>query len=298
VPRVAVAIPAYNAAATLGAAIDSVLGQTYRDLALTVVDDGSTDETVSVARSRGDRVRVLEAAHGGVSRARNAGVAGADSELVAFLDADDLWEPEKLERQVQALDARPDAGMCFTAVTRVDGDLRPLAVTAAEERADFCRDLLLHSSVVPAAPSAALIRRSMFDEVGRFDPRFSQCADWDILLRLSLVTKFAALDEPLVRYRQAPGNMSSDIRHLERDTFAVLDAFYAEPRPAEHVAIRRRVYSNHWLIVSGSYLHQGRWKDAARCLRRALVADPTNLGRPAGLPLRWARRLGGRGTRA
>lgn len=290
-PRVSVVIPAYNAGAFVGAAIDSVLAQTFQDFELTVVDDGSDDDTAAVARDRDARVRVVQADHGGVSAARNAGAAATSSELIAFLDADDLWEPAKLARQVHELERRGDAGACFTAITRVDADLRPFATTAVTPSDDYCRDLLLYSSIVPSSPSSGLIRRTVFEQVGGFDPRFSQCADWDMLLRLSLCTGFAAVDEPLVRYRQAPGTMSSDIGLLERDTFAVLDAFYSAPRPPEYTAIRRRVYSNHWLIVSGSYLHQRRLRDAVRCLRRALRADPTNVGRPAGMPLRWARRI-------
>ncbi len=289
-PRVAVAIPAYNAAETVGAAIESVLGQTFRDFSLTVVDDGSTDETASITRGRGPAVGLIEVTRGGVSAARNRGIAASDSEFVAFLDADDLWEPHKLERQVRALEQRPEAGLCFTAITRVDKDLRPFAVTPAQERDDFCRDLLLYSSVVPSSPSTALIRREVFEAVGGFDQRFSQCADWDMLLRLSLRTAFVAVDQPLVRYRQAPGNMSSHIDLLERDTFAVLDAFYDADPPGRYLPLKPRVYSNHWMILAGSYLHQRQLGRAVRCLGRALATDPSNLRRPAGLPLRWARR--------
>jgi hypothetical protein len=85
--------------------------------------------------------------------------------------------------------------------------------------------------------------------------------------------------------------MSSDIALLERDTFAVLDSFYEADPPMQYRAIKRRVYSNHCLIVSGSYLHHRRFAEALRCLAQGLRTDPTNVRRPAGLPLRWGRRL-------
>ena len=285
----AIAIPAYNAANTVTAAVHSVLQQSYRDFTLTVVDDGSTDGTAMAVEAFGDRVRLVRVPNGGVSAARNAGVADIDAEFVAFLDADDTWTEDKLERQVEMVDKRPDAGMCFTGIARVDTTGATTSLTPAVDREDFCRDLLLYSSVVPSSPSTMLIRRSVFDDLGGWDRRFSQCADWDLLLRLSLVTRFTHIDKPLVRYTSAGTRMSTDIRLLERDSFAVLDSFYESDPPMQYRAIRPRVYSNHCLIVSGSYLHQGRFSDALRCLRRGLRIDPTNVRRPAGLPLRWAR---------
>jgi glycosyltransferase involved in cell wall biosynthesis len=293
-PRVAIAIPAYNAANTVTAAVQSVLQQSYRDFTLTVVDDGSTDGTAVAVEAFGDRVRLVRVPNGGVSAARNSGVAHIDAEFVAFLDADDTWAADKLERQVEILDERPDAGMCFTGIARVDTTGATTSLTAAVDREDFCRDLLLFSSVVPSSPSTMLIRREVFDDLGGWDHRFSQCADWDLLLRMSLGTRFAHIDRPLVRYSEAEGRMSTDVELLERDTFAVLDAFFAANPPAKYRCIRRRVYSNHYLIVSGSYLHQRRLREAVRCLGRGLRIDPTNVRRPAGTPLRWGRRLFGR----
>jgi glycosyltransferase involved in cell wall biosynthesis len=291
VPRVAIAIPASNAAETVTAAAWSVLDQDYPDFTLTVVDDGSTDGTPRAVQALGERVRLRRVPNGGVSAARNAGVADIDSEFVAFLDADDTWAKGKLGQQVELLDELPHVGMCFTGIARVDSTGATTSFTAARDHEDFCRALLLYSSVVPSSPSTMLIRRSVFDDLGGWDRRFSQCADWDLLLRLSLVTRFAHIDRPLVRYTSAGTRMSSDIALLERDTFAVLDSFYEADPPMQYRAIKRRVYSNHCLIVSGSYLHHRRFAEALRCLAQGLRTDPTNVRRPAGLPLRWGRRL-------
>jgi glycosyltransferase involved in cell wall biosynthesis len=113
-PVVSVVIPAFNAARYLGEALDSVFGQTLTDLELVVVDDGSTDETPQVVQGYGSRVRYVRQPNAGVASARNRGVAESSGRYVAFLDADDVWLPGKLERQLEALAARPSARVCHS----------------------------------------------------------------------------------------------------------------------------------------------------------------------------------------
>jgi glycosyltransferase involved in cell wall biosynthesis len=296
VPEVSVIIPAYNAETTLRETLASVLAQTFTDIEVLVVDDGSTDDTAAIATAIGPPVICLSRENGGVARARNLGLDQAAGRYVAFLDADDRWEPRKLERQIELMSTRPEVGACFTAVRNVDDQDQTLAQTPARDYADFCEALLLHSVVVSGSCSSAMLRRELASEVGGFDPRFSQCADWDYFIRLSLRARLAPIDEPLVVYRRAAGNMSSDIALLERDTFAVLDKFFASGDAGPYVELRQRCYSNHWMIVSGSYLHAGQSRDAVRCLLKGLRAYPRNVRRPLGLPVRWARRARARGV--
>lgn len=290
-PTVSVVIPAFNAAATVGAAAASVLDQTYSDCELIVVNDGSTDGTAEAVASLGRRVRVVTTPNSGVSRARNTGVERSRGAYVAFLDADDLWMPTKLERQVAALDDEPSAGACYVGVVNIDGRLGEFECKPARHFDDLCKSLLLFSSVVPSSPSSLLVRRGVHEKIGGFDPRFSQCADWDYLLKLSLATTLCPVDENLVKYRVSAGSMSSDIALLERDTFAVLDGFYSNDPPAKYQALRNHCYSNHWMILAGSYLHAGQVGSSLRCLARGLWLWPRNIGRPLGLPLRWTRQL-------
>lgn len=289
-PEVSVVIPAYNAEHTLGQTLASALSQTLEDIEVIVVDDGSTDATAAVARAGGDsRVRVLSVPNGGVARARNLGMKEASADLVAFLDADDLWEGRKLERQAEALEAHPDAGISCTAALRIGADGEPLAPMPLEDHHDYTAAILLHS-MVAGCISSGTVRRALALELGGFDPSFSQSADWDFWLRLSLVTSFAPVAEPLVRYRTYAGNMSSDVTLLERDTFAVLDKFFADSASAPYRAIRSRAYANHWMTCSGSYLHVGRPGASLRCLGRGLIARPGSIRQPLGMPLRWIRR--------
>lgn len=294
--RVSVVIPAYNASATLPATLESVLAQTYLDYEVIVVDDGSADDTADVAERFGGRVRCIRQPNSGVATARNNGVATSSGDLVAFLDADDLWRPRKLEVQVSALDKYPDAGVCYVGALRVDAELRTLAQIPARQYDDPVTGLLLHATIVSGSCSSGMVRRSLCRSV-RFDDAFSQCADWNYWLHLGLRTKFLAVDKPLVMYRTTAGNMSSSIPLLERDTFAVLDAFFQLESARPYLRLRARAYSNHRMIVAGSYLHARQPLAAVRNVLEGLRADPFNLGPVAGLPGRWIGRLRRRGRR-
>lgn len=289
-PEVSVIVPAYNAEHTLEATLDSILAQTFTDFEVLVVDDGSSDSTARIASDAGPPVTCLSKPNGGVASARNHGLATARGRYIAFLDADDLWEPEKLARQVELLRTRTDVGACFTATRVVDLELRPLSTIPARDFDDFCEALLLYSVVISGSCSSAMVRAELAAAVGEFDPAFSQCADWDYWLRVSCRGRFAAIDQPLVRYRTAAGNMSSDIGLLESDTFAVLDKFFNSAVGRRYDGLRRRCYSNHWMILSGSYLHAGQPLAAVRCLLHGLRLYPPNARRPLGLPIRWSRR--------
>lgn len=290
-PVVSVVVPAYNAEATLLSTLKSVLDQTLTNIEVLVIDDGSVDRTSEIARSLGGAIRCIVQENSGVSLARNRGIQTARGRYVALLDADDAWHPDKLRKQVSLLDAHPNVMGTYVGVLRVsvEGDI--IEHLPAREFDDLCQSLLLHSSVIPSSPSSLVLRREVFELVGLFDPAFSQCADWDFLIRASLKVRLAPVDEWLVRYRTAVGNMSSDIALLENDTFGVLDKFYSSHDSGPYVGIKDRVYSNQWLILSGSYLHDGQRWDSARCLVNALRRDPRNLRYPLGLPLRRLRRL-------
>jgi glycosyltransferase involved in cell wall biosynthesis len=286
---VSVVIPAFNAAETLAEAIESALAQTREPLEVLVVDDGSTDATAEIAERFGPPVICIQTANSGVSRARNTGIERAAGDYVAFLDADDLWRPEKLERQLDALASQKGAEVSTTARIRVDADLNEIERTGVSAFEDPCETLLLESMALGPV-SSIIAQRELLRESGGFDARFSQSADWDLMLRLSLRTGIAPVDQPLVLYRTTPANMSSNIELLERDTFAVLDSFYGADPPARYRALKRRVYSNHWLIVSGSYLQVGRPGAALRSLARAIRARPAAGWKALGVPYRRLKR--------
>lgn len=288
-------VPAYNAEAYVAGAIRSVLAQTYSRIEVIVIDDGSTDGTADVVAGFGHAVRYLHQSNSGVSSARNRGMAQATGDYICFLDADDEWLPRKIEVQLGRLAARPEAIASFTATVHVDSRTGIEVIERCRVEPDMVQGLLLYASIVGAGASTGLIRRDTMARVGGFDPDLSQCADWDMWIRLAEIGPFDVIDEPLVRYRVHGMNMSRNIPLLEGDTLRTLGKFFRDPRHNEHYgALRRQVYSNHFMILSGSYLHAGALSSSLRCLGHAVTLHPQNAGRALGAPLRFVRRQVGR----
>jgi glycosyltransferase involved in cell wall biosynthesis len=212
-PLVTAAIPTYNRARYVGEAIESVLAQTYRDLDVLVVDDGSTDETPEVAGRYGDRIRYLRQENRGRSAARNAAVEAARGELIAFCDSDDRWLPDKVERQVAAL--RDGVGMVHGHIEAIDPEGRVLP-----EETEFHQRLFreAHRGGVTYAgyawecrcfSSTVLIRAEAFERVGLYDTSLL-LDDYDLYLRLALEYEILFLDErPLSQYRLHPEQMTA-----------------------------------------------------------------------------------------
>jgi glycosyltransferase involved in cell wall biosynthesis len=173
-PCVSVIVPAYNRERYLGAALDSVLAQDYRPLEIVVVDDGSTDGTARVARAYPD-VRYLHQANQGVAAARNAGIAASRGELIAFLDSDDLWAPEKLRLQVGFLLEHPRVGYCLARMRNfLEPGCPPPPWIGVDElsRVEF-----------GIVPGTLVARRDVFERVGGFDPRYPCGSDTDWFFR-------------------------------------------------------------------------------------------------------------------
>jgi glycosyltransferase involved in cell wall biosynthesis len=213
-PAVTVVIPTRNRLPLLRQALASALAQTGVDIEVVVVDDGSTDGTNAYLQAlRDPRLQVVDGAGGGVSRARNAGLAAARNEWVAFLDDDDLWAPDKLAAQLDA--AR--AGCGWVSVGSVDVDER-LVVRGGDKPPLAQRDTprLLLANHVPGGGSGTIVRTDLLRRLGGFDPCLSTFADWDVWIRLSTECDMASVRRPLVAYRVHPQSMShTDSRLFE-----------------------------------------------------------------------------------
>jgi glycosyltransferase involved in cell wall biosynthesis len=210
-PRLSAAIVTYNRARYLPRAIESVLDQTYRDLELIVVDDGSTDDTVEAIAPYGDRIRYVRQENQGKAAARNRAVCLADGELVAFCDSDDSWVPDRIERQVRTLDEHPEAGMVHGHIEVVDEFAQVLPAQTAAHRA-LLAGAHRHGATYAGYAvncccfsSTILVRREVFDAVGLYDPEL-EIEDYDFYLRLVLDFPVEFLDgPPLARYRLHDG---------------------------------------------------------------------------------------------
>lgn len=208
---VAVVVPTRNRGGRLVLTLARVLAQQDVDLEVIVVDDASNDDTADRLREVADpRVQVVR--HDirlGAAAARNNGAAVARSAWLAFCDDDDLWAPTKLRRQLDALDAQPDARWCLVGDVWVDDALRPLAVNRAR-RLDLPRDMFVWNQP-PGGGSGTIVASDAFDEVGGFDPCLERCQDWDLWIRLALLDPSpAVVNDPLVAWVRHPGQMSND----------------------------------------------------------------------------------------
>ena len=221
-PVVTVITPAYNVGKYIGEAIDSVIGQAFPDFEYLIVDDGSADDTVEVARRRvnGDgRVRIIVNAHGGHSAARNTGIREARGKYVAFLDGDDRWHQNFLQRQVSLLESLPETVGGVFCRSRVILENGTTAFFQWQPSGGYDFDKFLISSNPARNGSSLLIRKSCFDEVGGFDESILSAADLEMWLRIadrSSTPVMWASRHFLVDWRLRPGSVTRDRR--ARDT--------------------------------------------------------------------------------
>ena len=273
-------------------AIGSVLAQTFGDIECIVVDDGSTDGTADAVAEFGERATLIQRPNGGISVARNQGVSAASGDLLAFLDADDLWMPDRVRLMVDALVERPGAEAVVCATQMVDRELNPLGVVR-QDQALTVGDLLLFEESVASVSSNLLIRRSVFDEVGQWDERLRGSEDWLMTFRLLRRGQLVALQEPLVQYRVHGANMSAGAERLERDMLRALDLVPWESDP-ELGRLRRRSYANLHRMIAGAYFVQGKLAAFGRHATRSIATHPSTLPYFLRLPIRRLRRALGR----
>jgi glycosyltransferase involved in cell wall biosynthesis len=214
-PLISVIIPTYNRALWVVEAVDSVLAQSFRDLELIVVDDGSTDETVAKLAPYRDRLRYAFQARAGVSAARNRGLDLARGEWVAFLDSDDLWLPVKLEAQVDFFKRNPEAEICQTEEIWIRNGRR--VNPRQRHRKPSGRIFEPSLALCLVSPSAVMLKKTLFDQIGRFDPQLPACEDYDLWLRISCRKPVYLIDEALVIKRGGhPDQLSRSVPALDR----------------------------------------------------------------------------------
>src|SRR5215831_18389809 len=227
-PAVSVVIATHNYGRFLAAALDSALGQTFPDFEIVVVDDGSTDDTPAVIRPylREPRVNYQRTEARGQPRAKNLGIRLARAPLVAFLDADDIWLPAKLERQVPLFDADPDVGVVYGRRLVIDEEGWELEYTQPPLHRGWILPRIFRSNFV--CFSSSVVRRHEFDAVGSFDESIGLAIDYDLWLRAALGYRFDFVDEPLVKYRTGHDSLSRRKRERVRTAHAIVSRFLDE----------------------------------------------------------------------
>ncbi|MBD1847853.1 glycosyltransferase [Cyanobacteria bacterium FACHB-63] len=235
-PEISVIIPVLNGEKTIQETIQSVLNQTLTDLEVIVINDGSQDSTLSVvSRITDPRVKVFCYKNAGLSTSRNRGIAHATGEYVSFLDADDLWTPDKLKAQYEALQANPQAAVAYSWVDYIDETGKFFYpgnhITA---NGYIYERMLLHNLLENG--SNPLVRKQAFAEVGDFDPTLTSAEDWDMWLRLSARYDFVAVPIPQVLYRRSTHSMSTNTLKMETESLRMLEkAFSQAPASLQHL---------------------------------------------------------------
>ena len=195
-PLVSVIIPTYNRGWIIKEAVESVLAQDYKPFELIVVDDGSTDHTIDMLGSYDNKIRLVQQANQGVSAARNSGIVEASGHLIAFLDSDDLWLPQKLSRQVNFFHRHPDAMICQTEEIWMRNHVRVNPKKRHKKPSGMIFEPSLSLCLV--SPSAVMIKPALLAEVGGFDETLPACEDYDLWLRVSCRYPIYLVDMPLI----------------------------------------------------------------------------------------------------
>ncbi len=213
-PLISVIIPTYNRGWIINEAIDSVLAQDYINFELIVVDDGSTDNTHDILDSCHNNFLVLRQNNKGVSAARNRGLAAASGRLIAFLDSDDFWLPQKLSRQVDFFQSNPDALICQTEEIWIRNNVRVNPKKRHKKPSGMIFEPSLSLCLV--SPSAVMIKKNLFEEVGLFDETLPACEDYDLWLRISCMHPVHLIDTPLIIKRGGHDDQLSESPGLDK----------------------------------------------------------------------------------
>ena len=286
-PKVSIIIPAYNAERFLGETIKSALRQTFVDFEMIIVDDGSTDKTQPIAEEfvkQDPRIQYIYQKNQGHAVCRNTGLRKAIGEYTAFLDADDIWLPTKLEKQITLLESEKDLGMVHSARIRIDhlGNELPTSYGNSEYRSGMIfYNLLLRKAQV--CTSTVVCRKSVLDEVGYFDETFPDRIggeDRELWLRIARRFEIAYIQEPLVKYRYLKSSLSRSRKKetFLRGRFHVIDkSLNDEPQILKKNFLKRLAYSSVYREMIYAELEVNNLKDAIRHCRKAIVYFPLNL---------------------
>ena len=246
---ISVVVPAYNSQSTIIETINSVLEQTFTDFELIVINDGSTDRTLELLETVQDkRLKVYSYPNGGLPAARNRGIIRATGEFISFIDADDLWTPDKLELQLQALQKNPQAGVAYSWTICMGNNGKSFHPGVSESfQGNVYPNLLVGNFI--GSGSNVLIRQQAIESVGYFDESLKSCEDWDYWLRLSPKWEFAVVPKPQIIYRLSSGAMSSKFDVMEKYQTLVLDRAF-ESAPSELQYLKNRGFAYIYLFMT------------------------------------------------
>lgn len=297
-PFVSVVIPAYNAANTLKETVQSVFEQTFQDFEIIIVDDGSKDDTLQTANSIAEndsRVRVISQKNGGAASARNTGIRAAKGEYIALVDADDLWLPHKLERQIEVLENKNSDGNEVFAVQAgaffVNNDLEVISVRPCVPSKDALLETLLFRNM-PSNMSTLVIKRSKFDEIGYFDTELEILEEWDMAIKVARYCNLVSIEEPLSLYRVFEGNRSRNLEIHIKPGFLVLKRLFEDPALPENIKNKKRlIYAHFYTMLSGGCFKINDFRGSVKWGMKAVMSHPSSLWYILAMPFRKIKRF-------
>ena len=276
-PKISIVCPTFNGASRgyLKEAIESALNQTFQDFELIIVDDGSTDHTKAVCAPylKDSRVRYIFQPNGGPASARNTGITASKGEFICFLDDDDIWKDEKLQRQIEFIDAQlsncSDWGMVFTWVELIDGQGNILGYRGHRQTGSIYKDLFFGNII--DATSSVLIKRKTLNQVGLFDEENRQCEDWDMWLRIAENHLVFPIHEYLVKHREHKDRLSSSSEEAFFYENAVLKKALSTAPPEINP---RDVYASCYINRGIIYFSQSEYRKFRTMFMRGVRLSP------------------------
>lgn len=273
---VSVIIPAYNKAELTCRAVESVLNQTYKDIELIVVDDGSTDDTPARLSAYGQRIRYIRKDNGGACSARNCGIRLARGEFLAFIDCDDLYAPDKIELGVNYLRQHFEVGFLHTAAQFIDNNDHIVGDYSHRKSRDqgwIARRLIFGNYI---CNSTVMVRRSCLDAVGVFDESIFTPADWDLWLRLAERYRTGYIDIPLTKYRISDNYIFNRLDLAQREETAVVEKYFSR-HPDAGKGLRGKALACLYLRFAECYFVKGDEQRMRSEFKQAFAVCPWNL---------------------
>lgn len=270
--KVSIIIPTFNRRDYITIALDSVRVQTYKDYEIIIIDDGSSDDTKEVLKPYQENVRYFYQDNRGIPATRNKGIREAKGDFIAFLDSDDHWLPEKLERQIECFSKHPHYGMVATRCLCTTPEGKFLKKNRPGKSGWILTDLFKANFI---RTSSAMIKKECLEEIGLFDESLPECEEYDLWLRIAKQYPIGFIDEPLTVYTDNPQGVSTDSLAGRLQRLKVLEKDYLK-ECIPQALYRKRLASNYH-YVGRHYLKQGEKREGKKYLKHAITLDPLNL---------------------
>jgi len=274
-PTVSVIIPTYNRAYLVGRAIQSVLNQTYQDFELITVDDASTDNTENLIKEFQQKdKRIIYLKHEqneGGSAARNTGIKVSRGKYIAFLDSDDEWFPEKLEKQVDIFKKYSlKLGAVYTGFQYVDiKSKKEIKKHIPRKRGNLYKDLLVKNYI--GSTSSLVIKRECFEKVGLFDEELPSCQDYDMWIRIAKKYDFYCIKESLLKYQVHNDRISSRIDNVVKGERIILKKYF------EQYQKNPKLYSEHCFLLGNRFCHLSEMREGRRYFFKGIFINPFSM---------------------